>query len=214
MHLCRFSLACYGHSFLNTAMDTRYLNTTMENPLPLSRVLDVQVACNPFSCCRASSYDAGDPERIEWCELNGTTTGGAIVRATVTPENVVVNCTGRKYETQYRRCNAKADAKTRCISFYGCRQLRCFDARYEETLKCLAAYDESIHQSPDLKNYSGISKVCEIRFNSAASDPLWTGMMEIRRPDISPVQRGAATSRSPGESLWCSLLRFFGGWCE
>jgi len=207
-----FSLACYGHSFLNTAMDTQYLNTTTENPVPLSRVLDVQVSCNPFSCCRASSHDAGDPERIEWCELNGTTTEGEIVRTTIPPENVIVNCSGRKYETQYRRCLAEADAKTRCFSFSGSRQLRCFDAQHEEILKCLAAFDESIAQSPDLKNYSGISKVCEIRFNSTAFDPFRTGTEEPR-PDTLPMQSGATTPRTIAESLWCGIQGFFGVRC-
>jgi hypothetical protein len=207
-----FSMVCYGHSFLNVAMDSQYVNTTAENPVPLSRVLDLQVSCDPSSCCRAWSYDAGDPVRAEWCVLNGTTTGGEVVSATILQDDLSVNCSGREYETQYLRCVAEADAKNPCTGLPGSRQLRCNDARHEDTQDCLAAYDESINQSSDLKRYSGSSKVCEIRFNRTSSEILRTGI-KGPVPDSVQLPAGATTRPSPVESFYCTILSIFGVKC-
>jgi hypothetical protein len=209
-----FSLVCYGHSFLNTAMDTNYLNTTTENPVPLSRVIDVQVSCNPLSCCRASSHDAGDPVRAEWCELNGTTSDGDPVRATIRKEDLVVNCSGREYETQYNRCVAQAGAKYPCTGLQGSRLLRCNDARYGEMLDCLGLYyNKPGNQSADRKNYSGLSKYCEIRFNIPSSEIIGG---RIKGPENvsarSPVK--GITFPNAAESLRCSLIRLIGSRCD
>jgi len=208
-----FSLVCYGHSFLNVAMDTQYLNTTADNPVPLSRVLDLPVTCNPYSCCRAWSYDAGDPARTEWCEINGTTTDGAVVHGNFTQGDLFLNCSGREYETQYLRCFAEADAKTRCTAFSGSRQFRCNDARHEAILGCLAAFRESINQSVNLTGYSGSSKICVIRFNITSSDPFRAGLSG-QVTDTQEPRTGAATHLNTGEGLWCSLLQIIGGKCE
>jgi hypothetical protein len=207
-----FSMVCYGHSFLNVAMDNQHVNTTAENPVPLSRVLDLQVSCNPLSCCRASSYDAGDSVRTEWCVLNGTTTGGEVVSDTIMQEDLSVNCSGREYETQYLRCSAEAGAKHPCTGLPGSSKFRCNDALHEDTLDCLAAYDESINQSSDLKRYSGISKVCEIRFNRTSAEILQNGRKGMV-PDSVQSPTGATTARSPVESFSCSILQLFGGRC-
>jgi hypothetical protein len=206
------SMVCYGHSFLNVAMDNQYLNTTAENPVPLSRVLDLQISCDPLSCCRASSYDAGDPVRTEWCVLNGTTTGGEVISATIKQEDLSVNCSGREYETQYRRCTAEAGAKYPCAGLSGSRQLRCNDAMHEEARDCLTAYDESINQSPDLKRYSVSSKVCEIRFNRTSSEILRAGM-KGSLPDVVQPPARATTPWRAVESFYCSILQLLGGRC-
>jgi hypothetical protein len=96
-----FSAVCYGHSFLNVAGDNHFLNVTPENPVPLNKVLDLQVQCNPTDRCTAQTYGKGDPERSEWCELNGSTTGGDPIQANITAENLKVNCSLSSYSEKW-----------------------------------------------------------------------------------------------------------------
>jgi hypothetical protein len=202
-----FSAVCYGHSFLNVAGDNHFANVTPEYPEPLSRVLDLQVYCNPPDGCRAQSYDTGDPERSEWCELNGTTTGGDPIRANVTKENLKVNCSARESATDYRRCNAEAQAKNPCDDLVGSKKLHCTDSLREDVAACLVAVNGSENRS------SNTDKWCEIRFNLPSSGAAGPGTVKPGDTDT----RTAATAvhpQGPVESLYCSILQVFGVMCE
>jgi len=200
-----FSAVCYGHSFLNVAGDNHFQNTTLENLEPVNMVLDLQVQCNPFDRCTAQTYSKGDPGRSEWCELHGTTTGGDPIQANISAENLTVNCTGGEYLTSYRRCIAEAIAKNQCDDLFGSKKLHCMDSQREDAAVCRGSINGSEDRSLD--------KWCEIRFNLPSSgiagpDPV--------RPANSSAQSAAITVRPRNlvESLYCSILQFFGGRCE
>jgi hypothetical protein len=200
-----FSAVCYGHSFLNVAGDTHFLNITPENREPLNMVLDLQVQCNPSDRCTAQTYGKGDPERSEWCELNGYTTGGDPIQANITAENLKVNCSGGEYPTSYRRCNAEAMAKNPCDDLLGSKKLHCTDSQREDVAACLASINGSEDRSLD--------KWCEIRFNLPSSGI--AGPDPVRPANIS-AQPAAITvpSWSSFVSLYCSILNFFGVQCS
>ena len=202
-----FSLVCYGHSYLNVAGDSHFVNRTPGNPVPLNEVLDLHVFCNPTEGCRAENHDTGDPERSEWCELAGNGAGGDPFAATIIQENLDVNCTGREYTTEYRRCNAEARVKNQCDDLLGSKKLHCMDSQRDDEASCQAGINqsgtESIHSA----------KWCDIRFNltsSGMNGPDKAGSSQsATRPVVLPTQ-----SRNGIESLYCSIVQFFGRRCE
>ena len=199
-----FSAVCYGHSFLNVAGDNHFMNVTPENPVPLNKVLDLQVQCNPTDRCTAQTYGKGDPERSEWCELNGTTTGGDPIQANITPENLKVNCTGGEDLTRYRRCYAEAQAKNPCDELLGSKKLHCMDSQEEDAAVCLAFINGSDDRSLD--------KWCEIRFNLPSSGTSESDKVRPAEPSAQLLVQQDHT-RNGIESLYCSILSHFGARC-
>jgi hypothetical protein len=198
-----FSAVCYGHSFLNAAGDNHFLNASPENREPLNIVLDLQVQCNPTDRCTSGTYGKGDPERSEWCELHGTTTGGDPIQANISAENLKVNCTSGEYHTRYQRCYAEAMTKNQCDDLFGSKKLHCMDSQREDVAACLVSINGSEDRSPD--------KWCEIRFNLPSSGIAGPDPVGSANPSVQPA--AITRFRSPVESLYCSIVHFFGARC-
>lgn len=200
-----FSLACYGHSFVQAEGSDQWLNTTADNPVPLQKVLNLQVRCDPADCTFMDYYN-GDPERSEWCELNGTTRLGSPFSVNITPENLNVRCTGAEAWWDVRRCMAKVSQKYPCDNYLGGRQMHCRDGFLEEQAVCMAAYEASLNRS------NGSERQCEFGFAMPVSGatPPAGNETAVRKGIPGGEPPGNA---SAGRSFWCSMVRFFGGRC-
>ena len=201
-----FSLACYGHSYIAAEGSGGWLNTTVENPVPLQKVLDLRVHCDPADC-NFSDYYNGDPERCEWCELNGTTRQGDPYSLNISPENMDVRCKGAEAWWDLRRCMAKVSMHYPCESYLGSRQMHCRDGFYEEQAVCMAAYETSLNQSNGTERQCGFGFVVPVPRKTPLAQYETTARNDI-------PGKGLPGIAGPDTYFWCRLLSLFGMRCD